>query len=54
MKPDTSACWGAAKRGYCSIFDALVNNYALNSTQVSTAAARRASLQGLTTAGHAR
>jgi hypothetical protein len=34
MKPVTSACWGAAKRGYCSMFDALVNNYAFNATQV--------------------
>jgi hypothetical protein len=34
MKPDNSACWGAAKRGYCSMFDALVNNYAFNATQV--------------------
>jgi hypothetical protein len=35
MKPDTSACWSSAIRGYCSLFNALVNNYKMNGTQVS-------------------
>lgn len=35
MKPDTSACWGAAMRGCCSLFNALVKNYQMNGTEVS-------------------
>jgi hypothetical protein len=34
----SEACWGAAKRGYCHILDALLNSFQLNSTQVSHAA----------------
>jgi hypothetical protein len=35
-KPETAACWGAAKRGYCSMLSALVNSYGMNSTEVRT------------------
>lgn len=34
MKPQAQACWGAAKRGYCSMLSALTNTFLLNSTQV--------------------
>lgn len=35
IKPESAACWGAAKRGYCSMVGALVNKYMLNATEVS-------------------
>lgn len=30
-------CWGAAKRGYCTMLDALLSNFKLNDTDVSYA-----------------
>jgi hypothetical protein len=51
MKPDTSACWSSAIRGYCSLFNALVNEYKMNGTQVSSKPGARYDLKRLVPPG---